>query len=357
MARTSLPVFLIAGLLVLTGAVVTAAAGADVSEAAAPHRFPRLGGPKVPALIAFGDSIVDTGNNNHLLTIVRANFPPYGKDFPGHRSTGRFCDGKISVDFLASALGIKEFLPPYLQQNLSLDELRTGVSFASAASGYNNNTCLTSSTMTMEKQLQLFREYKVKVGTVPERALYIIVSGSNDIVQHFTWADGLTEPDYADIMTQRAISFVRSLIGEGAKQIAVAGAPPVGCIPSQRRIAGGLRTQCATDRNQLALMFNRKLSVELSRLAGRNRGVNIFFVDMYSILADLVQRYEALGFKNGKDACCGFIGLAAGPLCNIASRLCEDPGKYVFWDSYHPSERAYKLMIDDFMTRYMRYIH
>jgi hypothetical protein len=57
-------------------------------------------GPKVPALIAFGDSIVDTGNNNHLLTVVRANFPPYGKDFPGHRATGRFCDGKIAVDFL-----------------------------------------------------------------------------------------------------------------------------------------------------------------------------------------------------------------------------------------------------------------
>jgi phospholipase/lecithinase/hemolysin len=150
---------------------------------------------------------------------------------------------------------------------------------------------------------------------------------------------------------------MQSLIAEGAKQIGVAGAPPVGCIPSQRRIAGGLRTQCATDRNQLALMFNRKLSVELSRLAGRNRGVNIFFVDMYSILADLVQRYEALGFKNGKDACCGFIGLAAGPLCNIASRLCNDPAKYVFWDSYHPSERAYKLMIDEFMARYMRYIH
>jgi hypothetical protein len=62
--------------------------------------------------------------------------------------------------------------------------------------------------MTMEKQLQLFREYKVKVGTVPERALYIVVWGSNDIVQHFTWADGLTEPEYADIMTQRAVSFV-----------------------------------------------------------------------------------------------------------------------------------------------------
>ncbi|XP_062205214.1 GDSL esterase/lipase EXL3-like [Phragmites australis] len=410
MACTALPDLMIAGtlLLVLAGAVVAGATGADVVGAAppipplppprlgappTPLPLPRLGtpppipipspllppplsgapppipkpspplpvvapgGPKVPALIAFGDSIVDTGNNNHLLTVIRANFPPYGKDFPGHKATGRFCDGRISVDFLASALGLKETLPAYLSKDLTLQDLKTGVSFASAASGYDNATCRTSGTMTFERQLQLFAEYKAKVGSIPDRALYIVVSGSNDIVQHFTWADALTEPEYADFMTQRASTFVETLIGQGARQIAVAGAPPVGCIPSQRRIAGGVRKQCATDRNQLALLFNRKLAVEVGRMAGRFRGVNIFYVDLYSILADMITRYQALGFRNGKDACCGFVGLAAGPLCNMASRLCEDPGQYVFWDSYHPTERAYKMMIDDFMARYSRYIH
>ena len=54
----------------------------------------------MPALIAFGDSIVDTGNNNYLMTLVKANFPPYGREYPGHKATGRFSDGKISVDFI-----------------------------------------------------------------------------------------------------------------------------------------------------------------------------------------------------------------------------------------------------------------
>ena len=55
--------------------------------------------PLVPALCIFGDSVVDVGNNNNLLTVVKANFPPYGRDFVTHAPTGRFCNGKLATDF------------------------------------------------------------------------------------------------------------------------------------------------------------------------------------------------------------------------------------------------------------------
>lgn len=74
-----------------------------------------MGGPKVPALIAFGDSIVDTGNNNYLTTVVKANFPPYGREYPGHKATGRFSDGKITVDFLGTVRMCLFFLFFYLK--------------------------------------------------------------------------------------------------------------------------------------------------------------------------------------------------------------------------------------------------
>lgn len=53
----------------------------------------------VPAIITFGDSAVDVGNNNYLYTIFKANYPPYGKDFVNHQPTGRFCNGKLATDF------------------------------------------------------------------------------------------------------------------------------------------------------------------------------------------------------------------------------------------------------------------
>ena len=54
----------------------------------------------VPAVIMFGDSIVDTGNNNGLTSAVKCDFPPYGRDFNGGMPTGRFSNGKVPSDFL-----------------------------------------------------------------------------------------------------------------------------------------------------------------------------------------------------------------------------------------------------------------
>ncbi|CAI9260993.1 unnamed protein product [Lactuca saligna] len=36
---------------------------------------------KVSAILVFGDSTSDPGNNNYILTPFRGNFTPYGRDF------------------------------------------------------------------------------------------------------------------------------------------------------------------------------------------------------------------------------------------------------------------------------------
>lgn len=55
--------------------------------------------PQVPCFFIFGDSLVDNGNNNGILTLARANYMPYGIDFP-QGITGRFTNGKTFVDVL-----------------------------------------------------------------------------------------------------------------------------------------------------------------------------------------------------------------------------------------------------------------
>ena len=60
------------------------------------------GNETVPALILFGDSIVDTGSNNDLTTLAKCNFLPYGRDFLGGKPTGRFSNGKVPSDFIGT---------------------------------------------------------------------------------------------------------------------------------------------------------------------------------------------------------------------------------------------------------------
>ena len=95
---------------------------------------------KVPAIIVFGDSSVDSGNNNRISTLLKSNFKPYGRDFADGQPTGRFSNGRVPPDFISEAFGLKPFVPAYLDPKFGISDFVTGVCFASAGTGYDNAT-------------------------------------------------------------------------------------------------------------------------------------------------------------------------------------------------------------------------
>jgi hypothetical protein len=76
-------------------AVVLAVLGAAATMAGA--------APQVPCYFVFGDSLVDNGNNNGIVSMARANYPPYGIDFAGG-PTGRFSNGLTTVDVICKQM-------------------------------------------------------------------------------------------------------------------------------------------------------------------------------------------------------------------------------------------------------------
>lgn len=69
--------------------------------------------PLFPAMFIFGDSLVDSGNNNYIsLSLAKADILPNGIDFPTGTATGRFCNGRTSFDILSKfiILWFSEFL-------------------------------------------------------------------------------------------------------------------------------------------------------------------------------------------------------------------------------------------------------
>ena len=95
---------------------------------------------KVSAIIVFGDSSVDSGNNNQISTLLKSNFQPYGRDFYGGKPTGRFCNGRIPPDFISEAFGLKPAVPAYLDPMYNISDFVDGVNFASAGTGYDSAT-------------------------------------------------------------------------------------------------------------------------------------------------------------------------------------------------------------------------
>lgn len=61
-----------------------------------------LGKQEVPCYFIFGDSLLDNGNNNNLNTTLKANYFPYGIDFPGGVVTGRFTNGRTMGDIIGT---------------------------------------------------------------------------------------------------------------------------------------------------------------------------------------------------------------------------------------------------------------
>jgi hypothetical protein len=177
---------------------------------------------KFPAILIFGDSTVDTGNNNYFHTLLKANHYPYGNDFPGHIPTGRFSNGKLVPDFVASMLGLKQSIPPFRDPNLSDHEIQTGVSFASAGSGYDDLTTVVSRANPVLNQVEDFNKYIVRLkGIVGEEeamkiirgALVLISAGTNDFIFNFydipTRRLEFNITGYHDFLQKRLQNFIK----------------------------------------------------------------------------------------------------------------------------------------------------
>ncbi|XP_072995331.1 GDSL esterase/lipase At5g42170-like [Typha latifolia] len=321
---------------------------------------------RVPAVIVFGDSIVDPGNNNAIPTLTKCNFPPYGRDFKGQRATGRFSNGKIPTDFIVSQLGVKDYLPAYLDPQLSEQDLLTGVSFASGGAGYDNITAELVSVFTLWDQLEMFKDYKRKIELIAgsERAaiiiresLYLIFAGSNDLmVTYFTTPlrKSYDLPSYINFIVQSASSFIKDLYNLGARRIAIAGVPPLGCVPEERTLNGGVNRECVETYNQASINLNSELTMELKRLSVNLQGSHIIYMDAYNSLLDLMMHPSNYGFEEATRGCCGTGRVEATILCSELSPFtCMNASTYLFWDSFHPTERAYEIIVAPMIQTYL----
>ncbi|KAH1099518.1 hypothetical protein AAZX31_13G013000 [Glycine max] len=311
-------------------------------------------GAKVPAMIAFGDSSVDAGNNNYIATVARSNFQPYGRDFVGGKPTGRFSNGRIATDFLSQAFGIKPYVPPYLDPNHNISHFATGVSFASAATGYDNATSDVLSVIPLWKQLEYYKGYQKKLSVylgesraneTVAKALHIISLGTNDFLENYFAIPGrasqYTPREYQNFLAGIAENFIYKLYGLGARKISLGGLPPMGCLPLERttNFVGG--NECVSNYNNIALEFNDNLSKLTTKLKKDLPGIRLVFSNPYDILLQIIKRPAQYGFQVTSMACCATGMFEMGYACSRASSFsCIDASRYVFWDSFHPTEKT-----------------
>ncbi|KAH7842390.1 hypothetical protein Vadar_004774 [Vaccinium darrowii] len=321
------------------------------------------GTSKVPAIIVFGDSTVDAGNNNQIQTIARSNFEPYGRDFDGGKPTGRFSNGRISTDFISEAFGLRRTVPAYLDPAYRISDFAVGVTFASAGTGYDNATSDVLSVIPLWKELEYYKDYqrKLKAYLGEEKAkqtlaqaLYVMSLGTNDFLENYYTLNErrsqYTIDQYQVFLVRIAKKFVENLYGLGARKISLGGLPPMGCLPLERttNFMGG--NECMQTYNIVATAFNDKLRSLVGKLNEEMPGIRVVLSNPYPILMQMVQKPSAYGFDDTSVACCASGMFEMGYACARNNPFtCTNASKYVFWDAFHPTEKTNRVIVDHLM--------
>ncbi|KAM0044677.1 putative triacylglycerol lipase [Helianthus debilis subsp. tardiflorus] len=138
----------------------------------------------------------------------------------------------------------------------------------------------------------------------------------------------------------------------GCRTILIAGLPPIGCLPIQITAKfKELDRKCISQQNVEAQAYNKRLKELTFQIQMSLKGSRIFYVDIYKPIMDMIRSPEIHGFTETVKGCCGTGLLEAGPICTCTplTPLCQNSSEYLFFDSIHPSEKAYHYVTECLM--------
>ncbi|KAG5033207.1 hypothetical protein JHK85_017189 [Glycine max] len=311
------------------------------------------GESQVPCLFVFGDSLSDNGNNNNLPSTTKSNYKPYGIDFPTG-PTGRFTNGQTSIDLIAQLLGFENFIPPFA--NTSGSDTLKGVNYASGAAGIlpESGTHMGANInlrVQMLNHLFMYSTIAIKLGGFVKakqylnKCLYYVNIGSNDYINNyflpqFYLTSRIYTPDqYANILIAQLSQYMQTLHDEvGARKFVLVGMGLIGCTPNAIS-THNTNGSCVEEMNNATFMFNAKLKSKVDQFNNKFSADSKFiFINSTSGGLD-----SSLGFTVANASCCPSLG--TNGLCIPNQTPCQNRTTYVFWDQFHPTEAANRIII------------
>ncbi|KAK9268217.1 hypothetical protein L1049_010660 [Liquidambar formosana] len=317
-------------------------------------QFGALAVPQVPCYFIFGDSLVDNGNNNNIASLARANYLPYGIDFPGG-PTGRFSNGKTTVDVIAELLGFDHYIPPYATARGR--DILGGVNYASAAAGIREETGRQlGNRISMSGQVRNYQNTVQQVVNILgdentaanylRKCIYSVGLGSNDYLNnyfmptYYSTGRQYTPEQYADVLIQQYSQQIRALYNYGARKLVLIGIGQIGCSPNELAQNSPDGSTCVQKINSANQIFNNRLKSLVDQFNNNLRDARFIYIDAYGIFQDLISRPSSFGFRVTNAGCCG-VGRNNGQItCLPLQTPCQNRNEYLFWDAFHPTEAA-----------------
>ncbi|KAJ6881947.1 GDSL esterase/lipase [Populus alba x Populus x berolinensis] len=316
------------------------------------------GEPKVPCYFIFGDSLVDSGNNNNLETVAKVNYPPYGIDFPGG-PTGRFTNGrtlgfKLSAQLLLTGelLGFDDFIPSFLTV-LNSSEILKGVNYASGSAGIRQETGKQLGVnLELSKQLENHQTIVSRIVDMLgnesaanhlNQCFYWSVTGSNDYLnnyfmpQYYNTSSQYTPDKYAEELIKQYSQQIMTLYNSGARKVAVNGIGPIGCAPYSTANYDTKGSLCVDYMNDAVNYFNSRLVSLVDHLNNDLADARFIYLNAIGFGSEYT---ASPGFSFELNGCCK---VNEHGQCIPNETPCSFRTLNLFWDLFHPTEISNKL--------------
>ncbi|CAK8573055.1 unnamed protein product [Lathyrus sativus] len=295
-------------------------------------------------LFVFGDSYVDTGNFLNSSSYK----PPYGITFPG-KPAGRFSDGRVLTDYIASFLKI-ESPTPYSLKNSS--NLQYGINFAHGGTGVFQ-TSINGPNMTVQiDSLEKLIKQNVYTKQDLKSSIALVSASGNDYVA-FVSNRSITEiKSFTTLLIKQLSLNVQRIHNLGINKIAIGLLEPIGCMPPITQVIFHLT--CVDLLNLVSENHNQLLLKNLLQL-NQQLGKSVFVpLDLYNAFLSTIEmmqknRYENSALMNPLELCCKGESLenSCGSVDDNGEKkysLCEKPEVSFFWDTVHPSQNGWNAV-------------
>ncbi|HJS84741.1 MAG TPA: SGNH/GDSL hydrolase family protein [Acetobacteraceae bacterium] len=273
-------------------------------------------GTPFSVLYAFGDSLSGAGND-YVLSLGKIPVsPPY--------SDGRFTDGPVWVQDLADSLRLPAVTA----------SLRGGSDFAYGSAETGATPLHAEAPIDLPSQLSQFNLANPK----PQAdALYTLSIGNNDVLDSISAFPTDTATALVNIAdaAENETKFILSLIGDGARNLAVLNVPDLGKTPR----ATSLGTGAVQVASYLAALYDQQLNGALRPLFG---AVNLHVIDTFPLLDAAIANPGAYGLTNVTDPL--WTGNYTDPSSGTLQATGAAASGYLFFDSIHPTAHGHALL-------------
>ncbi|XP_020260327.1 GDSL esterase/lipase At5g03610-like [Asparagus officinalis] len=302
----------------------------------------------VQKLFVFGDSYADTGNLGKLdRSLTRCWYEPYGMSFP-RKPTGRFSDGKVLSDFIASFIGIRSPVPYKFRRRVSSDLLKYGMNFAVSGTGVfdlgNFQRNLSAQVDTFQGQINesVYTKYDI------QSSIALVTISGNDYHQLFDKNCTRNEIlDYIKNVTDNLKLELKRIHNLGVNKVLVTNLTPLGCAPLVTRKYN--YKGCDKTKGLAVEGHNMNLNAAVYQLNAKKNSISSDFVvlDLHSAFLSIInQEKGARKFNHIFRPCCEgkLESFSCGQVNDEGVEqysLCRDPSEYLYWDSVHPSQAGW----------------